>query len=69
VNLRHQYGTPFAVGADFINQKLYIACDKAIAKCEKPLDTRFTVSPRRPDNQLRKVPLFEAIQAFLDMLE
>jgi hypothetical protein len=31
VNLRHQYGTALAVGADFINQKLHIACDKAIA--------------------------------------
>ena len=69
VNLRHQYGTALAVGADFIDQKLHIACDKAIANREKLFHAGFTMSSRRPDGQLRTVPVFKAVKAFLDMLE
>src|ERR1700693_5528241 len=69
VNLRHQYGTALAVGAGHINQELHITCDEAIAKREKLFAAGFTVSPRWPDSQLRTVPLFKAVQAFLDMPE
>ena len=69
MNLRNQYRTTLAISADFIHQELHVPCDKAIAKPEKLVDTGFTVSLRWPYDQLRTVPLFEAVQAFLDMLE
>jgi hypothetical protein len=69
VNLRHQYRTALAVGADLINQDLHIPCDEAIAKREKLFHTGFTVSSRWSDGQLRTVPLFKAVKAFFDMLE
>ena len=69
MNLRYQYRTALAVGADLINQDLQIPCDEAIADREKLFHAGFTVSSRRPDGELRTVPLFKAVKAFLDMPE
>jgi hypothetical protein len=69
VDLREQYWTALAIGADRVNQQLNIPCDEAIAECDQPFASGFTVNSPSRTNQLRTVALFKRVQAFLNVLE